>query len=157
MNAEHFRQLYDYHFALNRKIWDECISGLTGEMFKKKLAYSTGSIRNQAVHILNVDNRWFAGLRGLEIPGFINPVYLSTKDAVRSRWDEVESDMRSYLSELTDEAIYQSYEMNLEVWQVLFHVLNHGTDHRAQMLAMLNQLGVKTFPQDYALFLFGKI
>lgn len=57
MKAEHFRQLYDYHFALNRKIWDQCIAVLTKEQFKKKLEYSTGSIRNQAVHILNVDNR----------------------------------------------------------------------------------------------------
>lgn len=65
--------------------------------------------------------------------------------------------MQSYLAELTDDDIYQPFDLNLEVWQVLFHVLNHGTDHRAQMLAMLNQLGVETFPQDYAFFLFGKI
>jgi len=58
MRAEHFRNLYDYHFALNRKIWDQCIADLSKEQFKEKLGYSTGSIRNQAVHILNVDDRW---------------------------------------------------------------------------------------------------
>jgi uncharacterized damage-inducible protein DinB len=31
-----------------------------------------------------------------------------------------------------------------------FHVLNHGTDHRAQILAALAALGVTTFPQDFA-------
>jgi uncharacterized damage-inducible protein DinB len=36
---------------------------------------------------------------------------------------------------------------------VLIHVANHGTDHRAQLLALLNQLGVKTFPQDYFFFI----
>ena len=157
MKADHFRQLYDYHFDLNRKIWDQCIAELPKELFKKKLDYSTGSIRNQTVHLLNVDDRWFSGLRGLEIPGFINPVHLATKERVRSKWDEVEANMRGYLEGLTDDDIYQPFEMNLEIWQVLYHVLNHGTDHRAQMLAMLNQLGVETFPQDYALFLFGKI
>ena len=116
MKAEHFRQLYDYHFALNWKIWDLCIAGLTEEPFKKKLGYSTGSIRNQAVHILNVDNRWFCGLRGLEVPGFINPVYISTREAVRSRWDEVESDMQTYLAGLTDDDTYQPFEGDLDVW-----------------------------------------
>jgi len=157
VKAEHFRQVYDYHFALNRKIWDRCIVDLSKDQFKKKLGYSTGSIRNQAVHILNVDDRWFCGLRGLEIPGFINPMHLSTKDRVRKKWDDVEAKMRSYLDDLSDDDIYRPFEMNLEVWQVLYHVLNHGTDHRAQMLAMLDKLGVETFPQDYALFLFGKI
>jgi len=157
MRAEHFRNLYEYHFALNRKIWDLCIADLSKEQFKEKLGYSTGSIRNQAVHILNVDDRWFCGLRGLEIPGFINPVHLPSKDRVRTKWDEVETNMREYLDGLTDGDIYKPFEMDLEVWQVLYHVLNHGTDHRAQMLAMLNHLGVETFPQDYVFFAFGRI
>jgi uncharacterized damage-inducible protein DinB len=42
------------------------------------------------------------------------------------------------------------------VWQVLFHVLNHGTDHRAQVLSMLAQLGVSGYAQDYYLYLLGK-
>lgn len=31
------------------------------------------------------------------------------------------------------------------------------TDHRAQTLAILAQLGVETFPQDYALYTMGKL
>ena len=78
MNDEHFKKLYEYHFALNRKIWNLCIEPLTEQQFKEKLGYSTGSVRNQAVHLLNVDDRWFAGLRGQEVPGFINPVHNTT-------------------------------------------------------------------------------
>jgi uncharacterized damage-inducible protein DinB len=33
-------------------------------------------------------------------------------------------------------------------WQVLLHVANHGTDHRAQLLRLLNDLGVRTVAQD---------
>ncbi len=40
---------------------------------------------------------------------------------------------------------------------MLIHVANHGTDHRAQLLALLNQLGVETFPQDYFFFMIGKM
>ena len=34
---------------------------------------------------------------------------------------------------------------------------DHGTDHRAQTLAMPNHLGVATFPQDCALYALGKL
>jgi uncharacterized damage-inducible protein DinB len=38
------------------------------------------------------------------------------------------------------------------LWQILLHVANHGTDHRAQLLRILNDVGVKTFPQDYIIY-----
>jgi uncharacterized damage-inducible protein DinB len=42
------------------------------------------------------------------------------------------------------------------LWQVLLHVANHGTDHRAHILVLLEELGVKTFGQDYAYFIMGR-
>jgi uncharacterized damage-inducible protein DinB len=157
MNADNIRQLYDYHFALNRKVWDEGVALLADEQFAQKLEYSVGSVRNQVVHMLSVDERWFSGLRGVEVPDFLNPVHFPRREKVRQRWDEVEHDMRVYLDGLTDETLAQPFERGLYVWQVLFQVLNHGTDHRAQLLTMLNKLGLETFPQDYVLHLFGRI
>ena len=37
----------------------------------------------------------------------------------------------------------------LSVWQVLLHVANHGTDHRAQILRVLKDMGVETTSQDF--------
>jgi uncharacterized damage-inducible protein DinB len=34
------------------------------------------------------------------------------------------------------------------------HVGNHGTDHRAQLLRLLNDLGVKTASQDYISYVY---
>jgi uncharacterized damage-inducible protein DinB len=45
-------------------------------------------------------------------------------------------------------------DKNLVVWQVLLHVVNHGTDHRAQLLRLLNDLGVNTEYQDYIFYVF---
>ncbi|MBK7915376.1 MAG: hypothetical protein IPJ94_03790 [Chloroflexi bacterium] len=45
---------------------------------------------------------------------------------------------------LFDKPIVEPEEdKDLVVWQVLLHVANHGTDHRAQLLRLLNDLGVK--------------
>ena len=157
MTPDDFRRLYDYHFALNHRLWERCITPLSAEQFRRPLAYSVGSVRNQVVHMLNMEDRWFCSLRGLPVPGILNPVYFGTAAKVRARWDAVESDMRATLSGLTDEELRRPITGEMVGWEVLWHVLNHGTDHRAQILAMLNQLGGATFPQDHALYAKGKL
>jgi uncharacterized damage-inducible protein DinB len=154
MNADGFRQLYDYHFSVNRRIWDKCIVSLSDEQFDRDLPYSIGSIHNQTVHMMSIDERWFSGLRGEELPDFLQPTDYADRVAVRSYWDSVEGKMRDYLDALKDDQLLSPMD-NLVVWQVLIHVANHATDHRAQVLAMLNTLGVKTFPQDFIFHLWG--
>jgi len=161
MNADAIRNMYDYHFTINRKIWDQCIVTLTDEQFTQDVHYSIGSARNQVVHMMNIDDRWFSGLRGEEVPAFIDPVQFPKREVIREKWDAVELRMRDYLSKLTDEMLptipfkEQDKDDTTQLWQILMHVINHGTDHRAQLLSLLNQLGVKTFPQDYFFFVIG--
>ncbi len=162
MTSDYFRHLYEYHFAINHKIWDRCIVPLTDEQFKRKIHYSVGSVRNHVIHMLNVDDRWFCALRGLPDPGGLNAVYFNKRDVIRARWDTVEAGMRAYLVDLRDDRLEEQPYLAqdgdpIRAWQVLLHVVNHGTDHRAQLLALLNQLGVATFPQDYAFYIDGKM
>jgi uncharacterized damage-inducible protein DinB len=69
--------------------------------------------------------------------------------------------MRDYLSELQDDMLstkpLEGEDKELRVWQVLLHVVNHGTDHRAQILRLLNDLGVKTISQDYIFFAYDNL
>jgi uncharacterized damage-inducible protein DinB len=159
VNADAFRHLYAYHFTINRKIWDQCIVPLTDEQFRRKVEYSVGSIRNQVVHMLNIDDRWFSGLRGEPVPGFLNPVHYARRAVIRQMWDDVEAKMRDYLDTLRDDMLFaQPFQAEgdpMMLWQVLIHVANHGTDHRAQLLFLLNEVGVKTFAQDYFYFVKG--
>ena len=69
MNADAFRYFYNYHFAENRKIWEQYIVSLPQEQFTQHVAYSTGSIRDHVVHMISVDETWFSDLRGVEPPG----------------------------------------------------------------------------------------
>ena len=71
--------------------------------------------------------------------------------------------MRDYLAELHDEMLFDKpikepkEDKELVVWQVLLHVANHGTDHRAQLLRFLNDLGVKTTSQDYIFYIYDNL
>jgi uncharacterized damage-inducible protein DinB len=106
--------------------------------------------------MMNMEDRWFAGLRGEEVPGILNPVYFGTTAAVRARWDKIEGSLREYLARLDEAELMRQFDERAAVWQVLFHVVNHGTDHRAQTLAILAQLDVPGFAQDYYLYLAGR-
>jgi uncharacterized damage-inducible protein DinB len=65
--------------------------------------------------------------------------------------------MRDTLSKLGDDMLFDKpilleEDKNPIVLQVLLHMVNHGTDHRAQMLKILHDFGVKTESQDYIFF-----
>jgi uncharacterized damage-inducible protein DinB len=157
MNANSFRHFYNYHFSENRNIWDAYVSSLPDEQFTQDESYSHGSVRNQIVHLISVDDSWFSGLRGVDIPDSLDPVRFVERNSIRVHWDAVEQRMRGYLAELRDETLFQKpfaegEDKDLIVWQVLLQVANHGTDHRAQLLRLLNDLGVKTVSQDYIFY-----
>ena len=160
MNADAFRHFYDYHFTENRKIWDSYVASLSPEQFTQDMNYSHGSVRNQVIHLMSVDEVWFSELRGVEPSEPLPPANLDDREIIRAHWDSVEQGMRAYLAELRDEMLFDrpieepAEDKDLIVWQVLLHLVNHGTDHRAQLLRSLNDLGVKTGPQDYIFYVY---
>jgi uncharacterized damage-inducible protein DinB len=162
MNADAFRQFYDYHFTENRKLWDTYVTALSQEQFTQALGYSHGSVRNQIVHLVSVDDTWFSALRGADLPQSLKPADFDDRKVIRAHWDSVEQGMRDYLANLRDDMLFEKpfaegEDKDLLLWQVLLHVANHGTDHRAQLLRLLNDLGVKTGPQDYIFYVYDQL
>ncbi len=160
MNADAFRYLYDYHFAENRRMWEQFIAPLSAEDFLHSFEYSHGSIRDQIIHLMSVDEVWFSELQRAE-PS--EPLPLSDHDdrhIIRAHWDRIEQGMRDYLAGLRDNMLFEKpikepeEDKALVVWQVLLHVINHGTDHRAQILRQLHDLGVKTNSQDLIFYVY---
>ncbi len=160
MNANAFRHFYDYHFSENRKMWDSYVAQLSQEQFTQPVAYSYGSVKDQIVHLISADDLWFCELRGVEPQNDLNPADFPNRESIRAHWDAVEQNMRDYLAKLRDDMLFDkpikepNEDRVLSVWQVLLHVVNHGTDHRAQILRLLNDLGVKTTSQDYIFYVY---
>lgn len=158
MNADAFRHFYNYHFAENRKILEH-VASLTFEQFTQKMDYSRGSIREQLVHLVDVEDVWISELRGAQ-PSEPLPetTEVDDRDAIRSLWDVVEQNTRAYLTNLRDDQLFSKpitdpeEDKELIVWQVLLHIVNHATDHRAQLLRALHDLGVDTKSQDYIFY-----
>ncbi|MFN8374701.1 MAG: DinB family protein [Anaerolineae bacterium] len=155
MNKTYFHRLYDYNFWAHRRVW-ACVVELSDEQFTRPHDYSIGSIHAQVVHTMGAEDLWLSRITGgtkLSLPA---PHEYPTREAIRSAWDNVEAAWRAYLDTLTDETLTQAiHYRNLKLepkesllCDILMHVANHGTDHRAQTLALLHQLGAKTIEQD---------
>jgi uncharacterized damage-inducible protein DinB len=156
MNADAFRHFFGYHFSENRNLWDTHVQSLSDEQFTQVVGYSHGSVRNQIVHLMSVDDAWFSGLRGVDIPDSLDAAVVD-RNSIRAYGDAVEQRMRDYLADLRDGMLFEKpfaegEDKDLILWQVLLQVANHGTDHRAQLLRLLNDLGVKTVSQDYIFY-----
>jgi uncharacterized damage-inducible protein DinB len=160
MNANAFRHFYNYHISENRKLWDRYVTQLTHEQFTQPVDYSHGSVRDQIVHLMNCDDIWFSELQGVEPSEPFASTDFDDRNMIRKYWDNLEQRMRAYLAELRDDTLFDQpikepeEDRNLIVWQVLLHVANHGTDHRAQILRLLNDLGVETSFQDYIFYVY---
>jgi uncharacterized damage-inducible protein DinB len=161
MNANAFRHLYGYHFSENRKIWDAYITPLSHEQFTQPVDYSHGSVREQIVHLISADEIWFRELRGDKPADPFPTADFDDRKIIRAHWDSVEQMMRDYLVALRDDMLFDKpihepeEDKDLIVWQVLLHVVNHGTDHRAQLLRLLHDLGIKTVSQDYIFYVYN--
>ena len=105
MDANAFRHFYGYHISQNRKIWDQYILPLTDEQFTKEASYSTGSVRNQVVHMMSVDDAWFNDLQSVAFSGHLAPEDFPDRASIRVYWDGVEQRMRTYLEALQDEML----------------------------------------------------
>lgn len=162
MNAEIFRQLYDYHFSENRKLWDDCLIPLSETQWTQPFPYSNGSIANHIVHLAEVEDIWFSELRGFTEPSHPFSDGITDRDQIRALWDQSEQTIRAYLADLHDDQllskpIVMEEDRDLSVWQVLIHVVNHATDHRAQVRRLLYDLGVTTGPQDFIFYAYDHL
>ncbi|HLD93231.1 MAG TPA: DinB family protein, partial [Anaerolineales bacterium] len=143
------RTLVEYHVASNRRLWNHLLENLTDEPFTQALGFSHGSVRNQVVHLAATDRYWLHDIQSKPVTG-LDPQGFPTRERFTALWESIEGALLAYVQSLTDAGLEEVPDGLMEVrWQALVHVVNHGTDHRAQILSMLHGLGAPTFEQDF--------
>lgn len=155
-------RMFDYNVWAFDQVWD-CVEELTDEQFVIELEYSRGSIRNQMVHVVSTAERWFERIKGHQAPDYLVNENFQTKNAVRELWDHFCRVARPFLASLDEEELNQIVPWSLPHRQlganstaaeILLHLFNHATDHRAQMLAEMHYgFNARTLEQDLIIFL----
>jgi uncharacterized damage-inducible protein DinB len=159
MELELIKTFIGYHLDMTIRVW-ESIDQITEEQFLADDAYSRGSIRNLMVHLANTDSNWLAGLKN--IPESQDPPRRKYEDypdraSVRAFWDATSKDVAEYIETLNETTLNENpTDIPSPRWQVLLHIINHGTDHRSTVLQRLHEFGAPTFDQDLIYWLWNK-
>jgi uncharacterized damage-inducible protein DinB len=92
------------------------------------------------VHHLGASQRWRHGIQrdGIEPEPEREP--LPSIDELRARWREEWEAVEAWLPTLDDDFLAYVHE-GVAIWQMLAHVVNHGTQHRSEAALLLSQAG----------------
>jgi uncharacterized damage-inducible protein DinB len=145
MNTNDVLTLYDYNYWATARILRAALQ-VTAEQFMAQNTSSYGSLHGTLKHAMTAEMIWRTRLQKDILPEEID---ISTPKELNDAWAVEEQLMRAYLQKLTDADLQSriAYKNskgaafdNL-VWNILLHMLNHGTQHRAEAAAMLTDLG----------------
>lgn len=162
MRPNEIRTVYDYGYWAFEKVW-ECVMQLSDEQFVQEIGYSKGSIRHQIIHMMSATHRWLIRMRQEPLPPHLEFEDFNTRSATKSKWDELSDEAMAYVNSLGEADLDAIVHWELPArelsadsprWEILLHVANHATDHRAQILAMLNHhFGIETPEQDMLFYM----
>jgi uncharacterized damage-inducible protein DinB len=105
------------------------------------------------VHQLGAHQRWRHGLAGL--PGQPRPERepLPTLAQLAATWEAEWAAVDAWLATLDDAWLARTDE-GIPYWQMLAHVVNHGTQHRSEAAALLTAMGHS--PRDLDMIFFSE-
>ena len=156
---EYIHMLYDYQYWGNQRVLDG-----TAQLSQAQLDAPTtngyASLRATLVHAMSAEWLWRSRWQGISPKAGLDEQDFPTLASIRTRWQQEEQQTRAFLatlkeSNLTSDLTYQNMQgmtFTLPLWQMLVHVVNHGTQHRSEVAFMLTAL--ERSPGDLDMFVF---
>ena len=148
MNKQNILTLYKYNQWANARILSAA-ENLSQDQFLADATFPHGGVRSTLVHILFAEWIWRSRWQG-ESPNFrIRPAEFPTFASLRARWMQEETSLMGFVNELTDEKLNTPFQYKTTkgepheqiLWKAMAHVVNHGTQHRAEAAALLTDYG----------------
>lgn len=141
MQADEIRWLFAYDRWATKRVLD-VLDDIDADLWGRTDAVGERGLGSIMVHHLGASQRWRIGLasRGEEDGSYPERDPLPTADELRDRWSAEWKAVDEWLPTLTDGFVAYVFD-GVPVWQMLVHVVNHGTQHRAEAAALLTEAG----------------
>lgn len=138
--------LFSHHLWANLRLFELC-AGLGSEQLEATIAGAFGSIRDTLEHIVTAEQSYFARIS-------TGQPRRRSADAPRLTLAEMIASVRTTGAGLIEWAPKVQADETVQVdWEgtprdvpktvILTQVINHATEHRAQIMAILTQLGIQ--------------
>jgi len=137
MQADDVRWLFAYDRWATHRILN-VLDGLNPAVWTRPNVLGDRGLGGILVHHLGASMRWRVSFesQGQEEGRHLEREPMPTIDELRALWQEEWAAVDAWLPTVTDEFIAHVFD-GVPVWQMLVHVVNHGTQHRAEAAALL--------------------
>lgn len=160
MNKQDILLLYKYNQWANGKILNAAAE-VTREQFAAPATFPHGGLRGTLVHALFAEWIWRKRWEGTSPTERLKSEDFPTVESLRDRWLDEERRLMDFVEAVTDERLNSSFAYRNTrgepftqiLWQVMVHVVNHGTQHRAEAAALLTDFGRSPGDVDLVYFL----
>jgi uncharacterized damage-inducible protein DinB len=147
MQLDELETLIEYHYWARDRLL-AAVATLPPEQFTEDRGNSFPSVRDTLAHLIGAEWVWCARWMG-ESPQFPPSTEYQELTDIRRAWVEQERKIRAVLQRLGPEDVSKLVEytgfsghcQSQPFWQMLQHLVNHGSYHRGQVTTMLRQLG----------------
>ncbi len=139
MRISDIRYLFDYDRWATRRIL-AVLPGLPAEVWSRTQVVDERGLGGILVHQLGAHQRWRHGLSGSDLTPRPEREPLPSIEAVIASWEQEWRDLDGWLPAITDDWLAGTDE-GVTFWQMLAHVVNHGTQHRSEAAALLTAEG----------------
>ena len=117
------------------------------------------SVLGTLLHIYFADRLWLARIKGEPFPGMLTDEE-RTLAHLQTAWPELYERWREWAASLTGESparevTYRDLKQNQwkqPLWQIILHVVNHGSHHRGQVSGFMRSMGHTPPPLDLAAY-----
>lgn len=163
MNSDDIRILYDYNYWANARLL-KAATALPLEQLTAPARLSHRSLLGTLAHTLGTEIVWRLRLHeGISPSALPTEREFPTLEALGARWADEEGKMRGYLASLGDHALGATVQYKTTrgvpsenvLWHLLLHVVNHGTQFRAEAAVALTEHGQSPGDLDALVFLRG--
>lgn len=160
MKIAEIRTLYAYNRWANKLMLTMAAQVSEGQ-FVEPAAFSYGSLRGVLFHTFEAEYFWRVLCQeGRFVEELVEADY-PTLAVLEPQWQAEEAAMGEYLARLRDEDMDGLVRYTVEggiqrerlLWHCLWHVVNHGTQHRSEAAAILTNYGFSPGGVDFTLFL----
>ena len=148
MQADDVRFLFGYDRWATRRVLG-VLDGLEPAVWTRTDVVDERGLGGILVHQLGASQRWRHGFQDTGESPEPEREPLGTIDELRQAWGAEWAGVDAWLPTMTDAFVEYVHE-GVPVWQLLVHVVNHGTQHRSEAVALITVEGLS--PGELDLF-----
>ncbi len=160
MNVADLGLLFEYNQWANSRILQQALR-LTPKQLSTPRKVSHGSAFQGLLHLVDVEWSWRQACQtGLFPTEILSEVQLPDLKVLRRFWLAEMGEMSAYIRSLSESQVNapvryswaRARPREKTLWHVLAHLVNHGTQHRAELGGYLAQCGHAPGDLDFILF-----